>query len=1010
MTKISKSKPSAPSIDLAVDLLECLTHLESADASKPFALFETQNNPPNPGICLKNGGPIGLPLSDGDANVFRAASHRSPLDRDPVSPVGECVWVIPAGEFEIQNPTWEPFLQDIVTKVSAGLGVDSNGKGVSAELFNLSLREAGPMPISDRGTRSPSPRVFGTLAIILPSRHEGGEIYISHGGTRVFETSQSSAFDASYIAWFSDVAQEIKPISAGRRLVLTYNLVHSTLGPDVLRADSNKSMAKLDLLFSYWKENIEEETSMLAYLLEDDVKDEKLSYSELEGNNLQVVTYLRQAAEKYGFCLYLANMKRSIEAEGDDDYDDRFYEREIDQSQAESILKRVVELDGTEIAKGMEFGDEMLIEEEPFEGVEPDDEEDSGTVVYFRTVVLVMPKQYRIDYFLTPSFPHIVKTYWGGTEMKGTAYTPDVTGWIDRLSTSFNQSGDSGDRQDLEQICKLVTNAMQNWKKKEAQGIKLSQPYSSADIARVVAAFVDLDNKDLFLETFEMCPYKVPASTFKSVGAALLRYGLNSLLPKLSLHVTAFNELSDRFDIINAVQEGLVEEIHQHAHVDATSYQTWVYEEADRAISDMVVTVRSAKDGVALANYCKALARPDIFNNVLPAVKRNIGFIPMTLAFQLTIFAVGTEGHMPQDIARDIFAEIMSAMLDGFRLHSLGILIFPAPPTAGIGLYSRLYREPDPVFHAERSRNIALLVCHCHTLQLTTELNILVSNLVEEAKVSGLNRFDLEFLPFLKVLGSTVQELNVSMEQSPLQYLFQQVLSMYIERYVGLEPHESKDWSRPTVICDCQDCPALNRFLADPTQKVGSFRIPGKRRDHMLSKVSDTGIDQYIDKTKPSSFSLVLTKNKKYFEIMHKAWEERCIVAKNQLQAVDAEVGLKSFLADFYGPIVSLSIVSGSATREHRKLPLPSLAAGGNHIQGQNLPQPPLAPISNNIQGRQLPALSSIIAAQWSPLPPPGSNGRPETRIVPQGTKRKASEGLEQNPKRTASEVIVIDD
>jgi hypothetical protein len=85
-------------------------------------------------------------------------------------------------------------------------------------------------------------------------------------------------------------------------------------------------------------------------------------------------------------------------------------------------------------------------------------------------------------------------------------------------------------------------------------------------------------------------------------------------LSRLSLHVTAFSELSDRFDIINAVQEGLAEEIHRHAHVDATSYQAWVYEEADRAISDMAVIIRSAKDGVALANYCKALPRPDIFS------------------------------------------------------------------------------------------------------------------------------------------------------------------------------------------------------------------------------------------------------------------------------------------------------------------------------------------------------------------------------------------------------------
>jgi hypothetical protein len=139
MIEMAGTIAAAPSIDLAADLLECLSHLEPADSTKAFALFETQHNPPNPGICLRNGGSIGLPLSDGDAQVFRAASYPASLERDPAV----YTWIIPAGEFEIQNPAWGPFLQGVVTKVSAGLGVDSTGKGVSAELFSLSLHDAG---------------------------------------------------------------------------------------------------------------------------------------------------------------------------------------------------------------------------------------------------------------------------------------------------------------------------------------------------------------------------------------------------------------------------------------------------------------------------------------------------------------------------------------------------------------------------------------------------------------------------------------------------------------------------------------------------------------------------------------------------------------------------------------------------------------------------------------------------------------------------------------------------
>lgn len=390
-------------------------------------------------------------------------------------------------------------------------------------------------------------------------------------------------------------------------------------------------------------------------------------------------------------------------------------------------------------------------------------------------------------------------------------------------------------------------------------------------------------------------------------------------------------------------------------------------------------------------------------------MKRNINFTPMILAFENAIFTAGIEERVPHDIARAIFADIILAMLNGFGLLVLDTLVTLPRPTTGYESYSSLYRQPDPVLDAERCRDIALVLCHCQSLDLTTELNLLVSNLVEEARTTNLVRFDLMFLPFLKILGSTIQELSIAIQMSPLQSLFQKVLSIYLERYVQPEPQRSIDWSRPTVICDCQDCPSLNKFLVDPKRRTHRFTINGKRRDHVFSKVADTGIDHAIERT-GSCYSLVLSKNDKYFEVMHKAWEDRCTAAKNQLRAIDAEVGLKPFLADLYDPIFSISMVSGSAAREYRQLPPPHSASGDTQMHVPVITQP-LAPISNNVQGaRQLPTLSSVIAQQWQPLPPSRSNGKPETRIIPQGAKRKASENLEQESKRRAPEIIVIDD
>jgi hypothetical protein len=45
--------------------------------------------------------------------------------------------------------------------------------------------------------------MFATLVIALPSKHEGGEVRVTHGGkTKTFETSKFSEFDSSYLAWY----------------------------------------------------------------------------------------------------------------------------------------------------------------------------------------------------------------------------------------------------------------------------------------------------------------------------------------------------------------------------------------------------------------------------------------------------------------------------------------------------------------------------------------------------------------------------------------------------------------------------------------------------------------------------------------------------------------------------------------------------------------------------------------------------------------------------------------
>lgn len=141
-----------------------------------------------------------------------------------------------------------------------------------------------------------------------------------------------------------------------------------------------------------------------------------------------------------------------------------------------------------------------------------------------------MPKESRLSCFITPTRPITETSPWGTVTEKGPAYIPDVTGWIDRLTAKIlTVSGGPEDLKDLEMICQDVLCRLKGWKTVTPND---PPPHPDVDLARVISACVELDKKEMFLTGFTLCPAKVPSSMFKSVGIALVRWDLESVLPQ----------------------------------------------------------------------------------------------------------------------------------------------------------------------------------------------------------------------------------------------------------------------------------------------------------------------------------------------------------------------------------------------------------------------------------------------------------------------------------------------
>ncbi|KAK2461044.1 hypothetical protein APHAL10511_006985, partial [Amanita phalloides] len=101
-------------------------------------------------------------------------------------------------------------------------------KMVRAELYNLNVygKDSFFMPHVDT-PRSAS--MFGSLIIFYPTRHEGGALVMRQGDKEwtfdsVTVLSDGAESRIGYAAFYSDMEHEIKMVTAGHRVTVTYNL------------------------------------------------------------------------------------------------------------------------------------------------------------------------------------------------------------------------------------------------------------------------------------------------------------------------------------------------------------------------------------------------------------------------------------------------------------------------------------------------------------------------------------------------------------------------------------------------------------------------------------------------------------------------------------------------------------------------------------------------------------------------------------------------------------------
>ncbi|TEB31925.1 hypothetical protein FA13DRAFT_1590240, partial [Coprinellus micaceus] len=281
----------------------------------------TDQNAPNPGLFIDGLGLVGLLLNHQEAQLIISQSVQALFGEGAETVVDTQVqdtWEIDAKSVSFKNSRWQTYVDQLASKtVWSTLGVAPYTSKPQCDLYKLLLYQQGSHLLPHQDTAK-APGMFATIVVVLPSAFQGREVHVSHAGTtKILDVSQASGFDTSILAWYTDVMHEVKPITAGYRLTLSYNLIHTSpnIPPPALPEQMN--MLPLRECLEKWNANGFEttpETPLVAYLLHHQYSSDNLDNGRecLKGKDVNMIAQLLPVAKSLGIVICLGNLERTV--------------------------------------------------------------------------------------------------------------------------------------------------------------------------------------------------------------------------------------------------------------------------------------------------------------------------------------------------------------------------------------------------------------------------------------------------------------------------------------------------------------------------------------------------------------------------------------------------------------------------------------------------------------------------------------------------------------------------
>ncbi len=249
-------------------------------------------------------GPIALPVTHARARELCAVSRPAHYGRGEATLVDRTVrdtWEVPKSRVRIDKRRFDRTLVPVLDKLRSDLGLPASCE-LRAELHSLLVYAPGQFFLPHQDSEVDDAMV-GSLVVGLPSAFTGGALEVRQDGERA--TYRGSKTSLSFVAFYGDCRHQVKPVTSGYRVVLTYDLVAQDERRPVIDATDTELVAELaGRIGEHFAGS--GAPGRLVYLLDHEYTSRALDWTRLKGDDARSVALLEAAADRAGCDLVLA--------------------------------------------------------------------------------------------------------------------------------------------------------------------------------------------------------------------------------------------------------------------------------------------------------------------------------------------------------------------------------------------------------------------------------------------------------------------------------------------------------------------------------------------------------------------------------------------------------------------------------------------------------------------------------------------------------------------------------